>query len=838
MSDIVPIRYRIHLEPDLRTFACPGWTEIDLETKSPCREISIHAAEMDIGECRAEWKGRREECSVSPVDEEKEMFTVGFPEAVQGRLTLRVHFAGRVNESMHGLYRSRYKKEDGRMGYIAVTQFEETHARKAFPCFDDPALKAVFDVEFVIDEKLTGISNMPVVSEEPVSLGKKLVRFESTPVMSTYLLFFGIGEFEFLEEPGDVLLRAVTTPGKIKMAGQGLRFAGKCLRFLEERFGTAYPLPKLDLIAVPDFAAGAMENWGAMTFRENLLLVYPGITSRRNLERIFAVIAHETVHMWFGDLVSPAEWKYLWLNESFATLFGDIAVDHCYPEWKVMENFVLESTASALARDALRETIPIEMDEEARITAATVPIIYDKGGAVLRMAIDYLGENIRDALRLYFSRFSYGTAESPDLWRAFGEAVPGYPVEDMMISWVKQPGYPLVRVRREKGGLFFTQERFTYLEGAPSGQGWIIPLSVLLVDEQGESRHVRYMLEGGEGHLDGEGAVSGFLVNHGRTGFYRVEYEPEDRERIGELVREKRLDGLDRYGAAEDLMALVRAGREELDTFLNFLESYYAEEDHYLPLRAVLGGLAHYAVVLGDREEGKRAAVFGRRFAEKALGIYGYEPVEGEPLTHTSVRNSALWHGVVFGSRRAEEFVRERFYRREKTGEPIPADIAEAVQRGAAYVDAGAFELLARRFKDSDSEQERMTIASALGCVRRENMEAAVEFSLKHVPPRLRFVPFSMMAGNPDLGPHLWETFRTHHKDFEDLPPFHLERIIIGVVSVGGLYHEKEVREFFASYAPEKLKGYQKYLKKTLDMALEILTINLKTGKTGSGRRN
>ncbi|MBN1274420.1 MAG: M1 family metallopeptidase [Candidatus Aminicenantes bacterium] len=823
---IIPKHYKIHLEPDLKTFDCPGWTEIDVEMKESSRELRLNGAEMMIGECWAEWDGRRKECSVSPLEEESQSFAVGLPEAVKGMLKLRVHFTSRINESMLGFYRSRFEKKDGGRGTIAVTQFEETHARKAFPCFDDPALKATFDIEFVIDEKMTGISNMPVAVEEPMPSGKKRVCFATTPLMSTYLLFFGIGEFEILEDQGTVLLRAVTTPGKIGMAGEGLRFARKCLAFLEEQFGTKYPLPKLDLIAVPDFAAGAMENWGAMTFRENLLLVYPGITSRRQVERIFAVIAHETVHMWFGDLVSPAEWKYLWLNESFATLYGDIAVDHCFPEWKVMENFVLESTASALARDALRETIPVELGEEARITAATVPIIYDKGGAVMRMAIDFLGEKIRNALRDYFKRFSFGIAKSSDLWSAFDSAAPGEPVEEMMISWVKQPGYPIVKVKREENGLVFFQERFTYLERAATGETWIIPLSILLFDDRGKSRRLHFLLNEKKGRLEVKEPFSAFLLNHGRPGFYRVDYDPEDRARVGKTVREKRLDGLDRYGVAEDLMALVRAGREKIDTCLDFIESFYANEDHHLPMRGILSGLAHFKII-GEPSVDGRVTKLGRKIAENALDIFGYEPVKDEPLTNNSIRNSALWNGLIFGSQKTETFLLERFQRREKTGEALPADIAEAVQRGAAYADPQGFSLLAKRFKKSESEQERMTIASAMGCVRPENMDAAVDFALKSVPPRLRFVPFSTMAGNPSLGPHLWEMFRAHHKDLENLPPFHLERIIIVTISVGGLYHEKEVKEFFASYAPESLKNYQKYLKTTINMALEILEVNL-----------
>ncbi len=263
---------------------------------------------------------------------------------------------GKINAKMAGFYRSRYVLE-GQERTIAVTQFQESDARRAFPCLDQPRDKATFDVEMVVDEGRVALSNMPVENEEALGRGKKLVRFAQTPKMSTYLLFFGVGDFEFVQDEGDGRVRAATTPGMSKFAGLGLELGRKSLHFCEAYYGIDYPLPKLDLIAVSDFAFGAMENWGAVTFRENLLLHFADITSKAGKQRIFEVIAHEIAHQWFGNLVTPSDWKYLWLNESFATLFGNRVVSHYHPEWEVWAQFLHADTNRALDRDAMQNTV-------------------------------------------------------------------------------------------------------------------------------------------------------------------------------------------------------------------------------------------------------------------------------------------------------------------------------------------------------------------------------------------------------------------------------------------------------------------------------------------------
>jgi aminopeptidase N len=516
MTHVTPIHYRIHLEPDLRRFRFDGSVEILIEVSTPLEEISLDALDLAIRRCQVGMEGDWADCSFC-VDPGKEDLRVLLPGERVGNISLRIEFAGEINNRMAGFYRSRYV-HGGAEKYAAVTQFEESDARRAFPCFDHPARKATFDVEMVIDEDLVALSNAPAVQETWIGDGRKQVTFQRTPRMSTYLLFLGVGEFDLIERPGGVLIRLAAMPGLTRYGDYALDFCVKALRFSEDYYGIPYPLPKLDLIAVSDFAAGAMENWGAITFRENLLLRDPEKTSRAGEERICEVIAHEMAHQWFGNLVTPAEWKYLWLNESFATYFGYGVVDHYHPEWEMWGRFLQNMTDVALDRDALKETFAIEIPggEHVVINVGTAPIIYNKGGSILRQIEGYVGgERLREGLRRYLRTHAYGCAASNDLWAAF-EEVSQKPVSRMIRSWIEQPGYPMIEARREGESLVLSQGRFTYLPHE-SDQEWMIPVAVKVFLEDGQTDTIRVLLEGRSASLQiGEDALA-YMVNEGSS---------------------------------------------------------------------------------------------------------------------------------------------------------------------------------------------------------------------------------------------------------------------------------------------------------------------------------
>ncbi|HSM75835.1 MAG TPA: M1 family metallopeptidase, partial [Desulfobacterales bacterium] len=423
MSEALPIHYKLSLTPDLSRFRFSGRVDIRWHAPAPVTAVGLNILELALWDCKLQAGGRTHDCAFT-ITPAEEWVQVTLPEAMAGEFVLSLGFEGRINDQMAGFYRSRYGSAE-QPKYMAVTQFQESAARMAFPCLDHPAAKATFDLELIVAGGLQAISNQSVAAERLLGDGRKAVVFHTTPKMSTYLLFFGVGEFEFIEDPRKPLVRVATPPGLSRYGRFGLDFGRKALTYCQDYYAIDYPLSKMDLIAVPDFAFGAMENWGAITFRENLLLYYPDITSRSAAERICEVTAHEIVHQWFGNLVTPVDWKYLWLNESVATYFGYGVVDHYYPDWGIWEQFVAGQTESALARDGLQDTFAIEIPGGAHvvINAGTAPIIYSKGGSILRQIHGFIGDgHFRDGLRQYLATHAYGCAASHHLWEAL-EAV-------------------------------------------------------------------------------------------------------------------------------------------------------------------------------------------------------------------------------------------------------------------------------------------------------------------------------------------------------------------------------------------------------------------------------
>jgi aminopeptidase N len=348
------------LVPDLTTFSFKGIATIDLLAEEPISTVVLDANELEISSIQLD--GTSQDFSL---DRDNEELIISLSSPKSSEFSIIIDYQGEINDKLAGLYRSTVMIGDQEK-VAAVTQFQESDARRAFPCFDEPSMKATFDIEFIVDEDLITISNTPIKTEQSLDGGKKSVKFERTPVMSTYLLFFGIGDFEFIEDKlGDTLVRVAAHPPKAVQFGEyALEFGKKSLGFCQEYFDIPYPLPKLDLIGTPAFAAGAMENWGAILFRENALLKFPGSTTKQGEIGILAVIAHEIAHMWFGNLVSPSQWKYVWLNESFATIFAYITIEHYYPELRIWDFFLNGRGISAFNADAYLDSVPIEMKGE------------------------------------------------------------------------------------------------------------------------------------------------------------------------------------------------------------------------------------------------------------------------------------------------------------------------------------------------------------------------------------------------------------------------------------------------------------------------------------------
>ena len=822
MKAIYPLNYKIRLEPDLVNFNFGGTVEILLQAQQSTDAIVLNLLEIAIWRCRVLQNKDFVNCAFN-VDPLKEELRITLPEAMSGNIRLKINYQGLINDQMAGFYRSKYAYQ-GQTRYIAVTQFEESDARRAFPCIDHPASKATFDITIDTDPNLVAISNGDVKDKRLLENGKLRVTFEPTPKMSTYLVFFGVGQFEFSPDKKDDRVRVVTLPGMQEFANFGADLGRKSLEFSESYYGISYPLPKMDLIAIPDFAFGAMENWGAITFRENLLLHYPEVTSKSGEERIFEVIAHEIAHQWFGNLVTPSDWRYLWLNESFATFFGFGVVNHYCPEWDTWQQFLYSMTGPALNRDALNETFAIEIPggEHVVINASTAPIIYNKGGSILRQIQGYIGEeNFKKGLRHYLKAFEYDCATSQDLWQSF-ETVTQQPISELMKSWIEQPGYPLITVSRRNGRLKLRQHRFTYLP-QESTQKWMIPVTLQLLSKAGNQQVLSVLMDETEKEIEVDDDVVAYKVNDRQTGFYVVKYDDADNLiELGRQVLEKSISPEDRWGLQNDFYALVKCGDAGLGDYLEFL-SHYQQEDAYLPLVSIADNLYAAYLVMDDQNR-RRISSMAVPWLESILQEIGFEPSKSEQHTRSLLRDKYLWAAAFWGSESVLEFARSRF-RALMEGAEIHPDIMKSVLQVGAYTgNEPAYDWFIRCMDQSRIEHERMNILSALGCFKDDKLITKVQqYVLNTVPARNKFIPVVAMSENPYAIPLLWDWYVSNLEEIEQFHPMLYERVVAAIIPRSGLERADEVKTFFANYMQEKEKA-----RDVIKLSLERLEINLR----------
>ena len=678
---VKPVKYRLTLEPDFSDFTFRGQETVDIEVVEPTTAITVNCIEISIQSCRLT---ASDGSTMSPAeigfDESRETVTFRFDSTIPtGSAQLDIRFTGELNDKLRGFYRSHYTDTEGRERYLATTQFEATDARRAFPCWDEPVHKAVFELTLVIPADLAAVSNMPAVSETEGQNGTKTVRFAESPIMSTYLLVFVVGDLASVQgrAEGGTLIRVWATRGKEEQGRFALETSINLLAYFNQYFGIPFPLPKLDHVAIPDFAAGAMENWGGITYREIALLVDPDQSSAGTRQRVATIVSHEMAHMWFGDLVTMAWWDDLWLNESFASWMGDKAVDHLFPEWDMWTQFVTGDTNRALSLDGLNSSHPIEQEVKnpAEIEQMFDAISYSKGASILRMLEHFLGADaFQQGLHLYLTRHAYRNARTRDLWEALGEAS-GEPVADMMDTWVKQLGYPAldVQVRRTADGIDVTasQARFVYediLGGRePDETLWRVPFSVRSASD---AEPASTLMEKREATTRLTPASHGstdewIKVNPLQTGFYRVKYAPEELARLTSPIRNLVLPASDRLGIQNDAFALAKAGHIPATEFLAIAEAYVNETDASVcaDLAANMGGID---VLLWNEPYYQRSEAFARSIFQPIGSRIGWDARQGEGHL------DALLRSTVIG---------------QLGGYSDEATLAEAKARFAAYVD-------------------------------------------------------------------------------------------------------------------------------------------------------
>ena len=562
-----------------------------LDVKVETSSISLNTLELNIHSTSIASGGR--EITSSPkviYHEASQVTTISFDHALPAGSKAQVTqvFTGYLNDKMAGFYRSSYQDEDGSTKYIAVTQMEPTDARRAFPCFDEPALKAEFSVTLIADKNHTCLSNMDQASETEIDSkitgGKrKAVTFNKTPLMSTYLLAFIIGELKVIETNDfRVPVRVFATPDKnIEHGRFSLELAARTLDFYEKTFDSKFPLPKMDMAAIPDFSAGAMENWGLVTYRVVDLLFDEKTSGASTKQRVAEVVQHELAHQWFGNLVTMDFWDGLWLNEGFATWMSWYSCNTFYPEWKIWQSYVTADLQSALSLDSLRSSHPIEVpvkraDEVNQIFDA---ISYAKGSCVLRMISRYLGEEtFMEGIRRYLKKHAYGNTETGDLWAALADAS-GKPVKEVMTVWTKNVGYPVVPVteNEDSKSIHVKQNRFLRTADVkPEEDKILYPVFLGLRTKSG----VDEALTLSERERDIEIPDDDFFkLNADQSGIYRTSYTPERLRKLGQAAKDGLLSVEDRAGMIADAGALASSGYQKTSGVLSLLKSFDDEKE-------------------------------------------------------------------------------------------------------------------------------------------------------------------------------------------------------------------------------------------------------------------
>ncbi|ORY04712.1 aminopeptidase [Basidiobolus meristosporus CBS 931.73] len=781
-TNVKPSHYVVSLTPDLEKFTFEGSVDTTLTINENTSKITLHAKEIKVHSAYLNSEvSKTEQNNVSTdisYDEKLETVTLTFPQEVPAgsQALLSLKFSGILNDKMSGFYRSSYNDKDGNKKYMAVTQFEATDARKAFPCWDEPALKATFDITLRVPEELTALSNTDVISESKVG-GLKEVKFSTTPIMSTYLVAFVVGDLEYIEASTSginngkpVVCRIYTLKGQSSQGHFALDVATKTLEYFSEAFGSPYPLPKLDLIAIPDFEAGAMENWGLVTFRTVLLLFDEKTSSARIKLRIANVVAHELAHQWFGNLVTMEWWNHLWLNEGFATWVASLAVNKLFPDWNVWTQFVVDDLQRGLQLDALRSSHPIEVDvrDPAEIHQIFDAISYSKGASVIRMLSSFLGEDVfLRGVRAYLKKHEYGNASTQDLWNSLSEES-GHDVGKFMTLWTKQVGYPVLTVTEADGKLNIRQSRYLSsgdVTPADDTQLWWVPLSI--TDASNVEKSSDDILTDKEASFDIP--KNGFYkLNSQQTGVYRVHYPTEALEKLGEAVQQKQgLTASDRIGIVADTAALAYSGFSKTSDLLSLLK-HFENEDDYTVLSEIAGRIRTLVSVwYQEPEEIVNSILTIQRniFAKQAKRL-GWEIPEKEDYLSSLLRNLAI---AMAGKAEDKEIIAEAQQRFEKFigGDEsaihpnLRSTVYDIVVKNGGQQE---YEAVLKIYEETTTADQKLFALAALGSTSQpELIQRSLDFAISDsVRPQDIIYIISSIGSNPIGREPLWKFVSDH----------------------------------------------------------------------------
>ncbi|HKR81769.1 MAG TPA: M1 family metallopeptidase [Candidatus Saccharimonadales bacterium] len=719
-----PSQYDVTFEPDRETMHLT--TEVMVtgkKTGRPSQRITLHQHDLTVTQASITRKDKKgdQEIPVVRINYQRTLDEVRLHTDAMlypGEYVITLKATSKITDAMHGVYPCYYEHE-GKKQSIIATQFESHHAREAFPCIDEPAAKAVFNMSVISPKGETVLGNTPVAQQKPYGK-KQITTFEPTPKMSTYLLAFAYGDLQSREtttKDGVAVRVWATKVHKPEALDFGLDAAKRSIEFFDEYFGVPYPLAKADHIALPDFSAGAMENWGLVTYREACLLADPDTASQSTREVVCMVIAHETSHQWFGNLVTMRWWNNLWLNESFANVMEYVATDALYPDWHIWNTFITQEGLSALRRDSIAGVQPVQTDVNHPDEISTLfdpSIVYAKGGRLLRMLMQYVGEGaFRKGLKDYFTKHAYANTTGDDLWAALS-AASGKDIAAFMNPWLLQSGFPVVDVTQKGTDLSLSQTHFLLDPQKADGERvWPVPLL-------SQSAGVPELLEGKT--ATGQLASDEFVrINQGATGHYIVHYtEAAHQAAIAGLVKARNLGDAERLMLLSDSSLLSRGGQQSFDGTLRLLENYTAEdaEPVWDIMALILGDARRFIDADAALEEPIKRLMRG--LIQAQYDRLGWQEKSGEPVADTKLRATITGLGVYAEHPAITEEAIKLFAAYQKDPQAVPAELRSIVFDAAVrHSLEGAFAYLLKLEHETTNADLKLDLAAALTSTRK-----------------------------------------------------------------------------------------------------------------------
>lgn len=834
-KNVKPLHYDVTFEPNFETFKYEGTVVIDFDVVEDTTSISLNTVELEILETNVEANGAV--VTSSPTVEytkdtqtTKVSFDQTIPAGQKARLTQR--FTGILNDDMAGFYRSSYKDDDGNTKYIATTQFEATDARRAFPCLDEPALKATFTVTIIADHEQVCLSNMDVASEKDVDskmAGKKrkAVTYNKTPIMSTYLLAMVIGDLKVYETNNfRIPVRVYATPDQnIDHAVFSAELGARTLEFYEKQFGSGFPLPKMDMVAIPDFAAGAMENWGLITYRVVDLLLDEKTCSATTKKRVAEVVQHELAHQWFGNLVTMDFWDGLWLKEGFATWMSWYSSNAFYPEWRVWDGYVIDDLRSALGLDSLRSSHPIEVPVKRaeEINQIFDAISYQKGSCVLRMISKYLGEDVfLEGIRRYLKAHAYGNTQTSDLWAALSEAS-GKDVERVADIWTKKVGYPVVTVTEDEANSTIHVKQNRFLRTAdvkPEEDEVLYPVFLNLRTKDGLQEDLAMNTREADFKVS---SFDFFKVNSGHSGIYRTSYTTERLQKLGQNAKSGLLGVEDRAGMIADAGALAAAGYQKTSGLLSLLQGFDSEGEYIVWDEVTLRiGALRDAWIFEDETVNKALKAFQKDIVSKKANELGWEFTDSDDHMTQRLKGLVFGKAALAGDESTKEAALDLFDKFIKGNRDAvhPNLRANVFAVALVYGGEAEYNALVKEYETAKQSSERNTALRSLGFARDPALiQRTLAYSLSDaVKTQDLYMPLSALRSHKEGILALWSWVKGNWDVLiKRLPPGMSLMGDMVAISTSSFTQEDQLADVHSFFAEKGSKGFDLELAQSFD---------------------